>query len=328
MPSRFVSYAAIVAALVAAPVQVLAQARAGDDVAPRASPLAPVYERIGEQLSSDVIGADDAASRWISGRLSSLEPGAQLRDYAAAVARDPKEMLYVATLADACMRLYSPVPTECSDRDSVGYWSSRDADNAVPWLLQAERARRRNNVASMIDNLERAARSPRYDDYSGRGGAIVAGKVAPRAPAGERAAALLYAQQQATPLGAPLAALETVCSPQSRGLEPRIGPNCIRLGALMTERASSFANRRAGAQIALASAPTDSARGATTDAARSAVQRQDACREALATVERFAGGSPGERERAASVGQRYLDERASAGEPAACDALVRTLASR
>jgi hypothetical protein len=319
--------AALACAACALPAVALAQARAGDET-PSASPLAPFYERFDEALSQGVVGADDAASRWISGRLSSLEPAAQLRDFAAAVAREPREPLYVASLADACMRPYAPVPAECTDRDSVGYWSSRDADNAVPWLLQAERARRRNNVAAMIDNLERAARATRYDDYSGRGGTVIAGKLIPRTGETDRAAAVLYAQQQGTtPLGAPLSALEAVCAAPTRALDERIPRHCIRLGALMTERATSFVNRRAGAQVALASAPTDSARGATTEAARIAVLQQDRCREAFDTLGRFAAGSSAQRASAASAGQRYLDERAKSGEPAACDALVKSLAA-
>jgi hypothetical protein len=329
MKLRFLAALLAGAALAAIPVAAQSQARAGDDVAARPSPLAPAYERIGEALAQQVIGADDAASRWISGRLSSLEPQAQLRDYAAAVAREPKELLYVASLADACMRPYSPLPVECGDRDTVGYWSSRDADNAVPWLLQAERARRRNNVASLIENLERAARAPRYDDYSGRGAAVLASRIVPRAAAADRAATILYAQQQgATPIGSPLAALETVCAAPARGLDERVGRNCIRLGALMAERATSFSARRAGAQIALAAAPTDSARAATTEAARATVAQQDRCREAFVALEQGAAGADGDRARAAAAGQRYLEDRAQRGEPFACDALVRSLASR
>lgn len=312
---------------IAAPVH--AQARASDDDSYRPSALAPVYERIGEAIAQQVVGADDAASHWISGRLSSLEPAAQLRDYAAAFIREPREMLYVASFADACMRPYAPVPAECSDRDSVGYWSSRDGDNAVPWLLRAERARRRNNVPSMVDNLERAARALRYDDYSGRAGIVVANKAVSQVSADERAAAVLYAHQQgSTPLGAPLVALESVCAAQTRALDERVARGCIRLGALMAERASSFANRRAGAQIALASATTESARAASNEAARATVTQADRCREAVSLLERNASGPPAQRERAASAGQAFLASRAQQGEPAACDALARSLAGR
>ena len=315
-------------ALLLLPSMVLAQARAGDD-ANAASPLAATYQRIGETVAQQIIGGDDAASHWMSGRFAPLDPAVQLREYAAAAARDPKEPLYVASLADTCMRVFSPVPAECSDRDTIGYWSSRDPDNAVPWLLQAERARRRNNVSSIVENLERAAASPRYDDYAGRAGGVVAAKLVPRAAPADRAATVLYAQQQgAMPLSSPLAALEAVCAPSTRALEERIGRSCIRLGALMAERAASYANRRAGAQIAFASATTDSARAATNEAARAAVAMSDRCREAVATLERYASGGPGERERAAATGSRFLDDRSSGGEPAACEALAKSLAGR
>lgn len=310
--------AVVLVAALAFPAVSLAQARAGDDVN-AASPLASTYERIGDAISQQVIGADDAASHWLSGHLSSLEPIAQLKDFALALLREPKEMLYVASLADACMRMYSPVPSECAERDVVGYWSSRDPDNAVPWLLQAERARRRNNVGALIDNLERASRTARYDDYSGRAGALVTNLA--RAQPNDRAAVLLYANRQSTPLPAPLAALENVCAAPTRALDERIGRHCVRLGALMAERAASFTNRRAGSQTALASATTDSARAATTEAARATIVEQDRCRESLASLERAAQGSALERERAANIGLRFVADRAKVGEAIACDAL-------
>lgn len=315
---------ALVAALVF-PAVLNAQARAGDDVN-AAAPLAATYERIGDAISRQVIGADDAASHWLSAHLSSLEPVAQVRDFALAAAREPKEMLFVASLADACMRMYSPVPSECAERDAVGYWSSRDSDNAVPWLLQAERARRRNNVSALIDNLERASSAARYDDYSGRAGALVANIA--KAPPNDRAAVVLYANRQSTALPGPLAALENVCAAQTRALDERIARHCIRLGALMAERAASFTNRRAGTQTALASAATDSARAATTEAARATIAEQDRCRESLVSLERAAQGSAAERDRAATVGLRFLADRAKAGEAMACDALDKAIVKR
>jgi hypothetical protein len=326
MLARRIAAAFAGAAVLACSPAVLAQARAGDDTA-APSQLAAVYERFAESLIPRLVGAADAADRWILGRLSPLDPAAQVRDFAAAAARQPNELLYAASLADACMRPMAPVPADCAERDAVGYWASRDRDNAVPWLLQAERARRRNNVASMIDNLEGAARAARYDDYAGRGGAVFASKAVPLAAPDDRAAAVLFSRQQATvPLGAPLEALESVCARATRAIDERITRGCVRLGALMTERAASFSNRRAGAQIALSAATTESARALTNEAARAAVAQQDRCREAFGTLERFAAGSPAERERALSLGQRYLADLAKQGEPGACEALVNSLA--
>ena len=302
----------------------LAQARAGDDtVAP--SRLAPLFVQFEETLAPRLIGADDAASRWISGRLSTLEPAAQARDYAAAAAREPRELLYVASLADACLRL--PGLAECSDRDAVGYWASRDSDNAVPWLLQAERARRRNSVPSLVENLERASRSSRYDTYDHRAGAVLWSKLVPAMPAADRGAAALYAVNASSTAGAPMQALEDVCSPRSRGLDARIAAACVRLGSLMADRGSLLNDRRAGTQIALATASGDAAKSTASEQARAVVAQQDRCREALQALEGAALGTPDQRQRAAAIGEQFITARARDGEAGACDALGRALAT-
>lgn len=304
-----------------------AQARAGDAAA-APSPLAPLFVQFEEALAPRLIGADDAASRWISGRLSTLEPAAQARDYAAAAAREPKEMLYVASLADACLRAGSAPPPECNERDAVGYWASRDPDNAVPWLLQAERARRRNNVPSLVENLDRASRSGRYESYDHRAGAVLWSKLAPATPAAERGAAALYAVNASTVAGAPLQALEGVCSPQSRALDARIAAACARLAALMADRAALLNDRRAGTQIALAAASGDGAKSSASEQARAVVAQQDRCREALQALERAAVGTPDQRQRAATIGEQFVTLRARDGEASACDALGRAPAAR
>jgi len=315
----------LVAFACASPLPVSAQARAGDDPV-RPSPLTPLFVQFEEALAPRLIGADDAASRWISGRLSTLEPAAQARDYAAAAAREPKELLYIASLADACLR--TPGVAECADRDALGYWASRDGDNAVPWLLQAERARRRNNVPSLVENLERASRASRYDSYDHRAGAVLWSKLAPATPAAERGAIALYAVNTSTGAGAPLQALEGVCSPQSRALDARIAAACSRLAALMADRGSLLNDRRAGTQIALAAASDDGAKSSASNQARAVVAQQDRCREALHALERAAVGTPDQRQRAATVGEQFISARARDGEASACDALGRTLAAR
>lgn len=302
----------------------LAQARAGDDNVV-ASPLAPVFAQFDEALAPRLIGADDAASRWIVGRSSALEPDVQAREYAAAVAREPKELLFVSSLAIACLRM--PGLPECTERDPVGYWAARDGDNAVPWMLQAERARRRNNVPSFIDNLERASRSGRYDSYEHRAGAVMWSRVAKLAPADQRAAAALYALNAPTVSGPVMQVLEDVCAPQSRALDPRIGTSCTRLASLMADRASLLTDRRAGTQLALAGA-TPETRIAAGERARALVDAQDRCREAMQSVERAALGSPEQRARAATLGEQFIAARARDGEAAACDTLAKAPAVR
>ena len=304
-----------------------AQARAGD-ASTAASPLLPVFAQFEESLAPRLIGADDAASRWIAGRLATLEPDAQARDYAAAVAREPKELLFVASLAQACMPATASPPPECNTRDAVGYWTSRDPDNAVPWLLQAERARRRNNAGALVENLERASRAAGYATYDHRAGALLFAKLAPVASPGDRGAAAVYAMSVPAGSGTALLALEGVCAPASRGLDPRIPAACLRLASLMAERAALLNDRRAGTQVALAVAATDSARALASGLARDVVAQQDRCREASSSLERLALGTPAQRERAATLGEQFLADRARGGEAPACEALARALAAR
>lgn len=300
-----------------------AQARASDaDVQSR--PIVAAFARVEEALTPALVGADDAASRWLLGRREALDPAAQTRDYAAAVAREPRQMLYVASLADACMRGTGAM-VECTERDPVGYWASRDAGNAVPWLLQAERARRRNNTPSMIDNLERASKSERYDTYDHRAGAVLWSKLSRVASPEDRAAAASLAAETTTSSGAALDAVQALCGPQGRALDARIVASCQRLGALMAERAGVLSDRRAGTQVALAAAASDSARSAASELARNVVAQQERCRVALQSVERLALAAPEQRSQAVTLGGRFVEARAKDGEAAACDALAREI---
>jgi len=299
----------------------LAQARAGDDAA-APSPLAPLFAKLDETLAQKVVGADDAPGRWLSGRLSGFDLAAQARDYGAAAARDTKEPLYAASLAEVCMRPASPTPEECLARDAIGYWTSRESDNAVPWLLQAERARRRNAMPTMIDNLERAASAARYDDHAGRGGAVAWTRVAPLVAPADTAAGMLYALSYAGGMGAAFAAVENVCSAPSRALDPRVPRACARLGTLMSDSGASFSDRRAGVQVALAAAASEGARSAINDAARGIVTAQERCRDARNALQRDAAGAPDARAAAATSAQRYLATLAARGEAAACAELA------
>jgi hypothetical protein len=300
----------------------MAQARAGDD-AEAPTPLAPAYARLDEALAQKVVGADDAPGRWLSGRLSGFDLAAQARDYAAAAARDPKEPLYAASLADTCMRPASPTPPECLARDAIGYWVSRESDNAVPWLLQAERARRRNATASMIDNLERAASSSGYDDHAGRGAAVAWVRVQPLVAPADRAAGALYVLSFAGPMGAVLSAVENLCGAPARALDPRVPRACARLGALMAGSGASFADRRAGVQVALAAAAGDGARASVNETARAVVAAQERCRDARNALERDAMAAPAARASAAANAERYIATLAGSGEVAACAELAR-----
>jgi hypothetical protein len=140
----------------------------------------------------------------------------------------------------------------------------------------------------------------------------------------DRTAAALYAMNVPPGMGA-LSALEAVCSPTTRGTDARIGQGCLRLGALMAERAGTFVDRRAGAQIALAVSSSDSGRALAQSSARDAVAAQERCRDAMGALEKLAAGHAAAQSRAASAAERYLVERARGGDIAACSALAEAV---
>ncbi len=323
--SRRAVLALAAAALAWAAAPAFGQVRAGDDARSPPSPLASTWQRFDDALATRLPGADDAAGHWMLGRRSSLEPVVQAREYAAAFVRGPREPLFVASLADICMRPVMPTLLECGERDIVGHWVSRETDNAVPWLLQAEKARRRNNIESLVENLEGAARAARFDDHSGRGAELFAARILGFAAPADRAAAWLAGDRFAgSVLGAPMDALEQLCSAGSRGLDERIGRGCQRLATLMIERATSFTHRRAGAQIAFAAAAGEPARAAARSSEAVVIAQQERCRLAWGELERLAAGSEADRARALPIAQRFVTERAASGEVAACEGLARS----
>ena len=317
-------FSLVVVVLALAAAEAAAQARAGDPATLTPSPFAAAFARLDEAVAQKVVGADDAPSRYVSGRLSGFDLAGQARDFALAHAQAPKEPLYMAALADTCLRPASPQPRECAERDPIAYFAARDTENAVPWLLQAERARRRNATAAMIDHLERAAKSTRFDDYGSRAGAIWWTVISAASAPADRTAAALHAMIVPAATGV-LGALEALCAPSTRGLDARVNAACLRVGGLMAERAPSYVDRRAGVQTALAAATTDSGRAAAQAVARDIVAAQERCREAQGALEKLAAGDAAAQSRAAGAAERFLVERARGGDTAACSALAEAV---
>jgi len=72
----------------------------------------------------------------------------------------------------------------------------------------------------MIDNLERAAASARFDDHVGRGAAVAWTRVAPLVAPADRATGALYALSYAGGWAA-MSAVENVCGAPLRLLDAR-----------------------------------------------------------------------------------------------------------
>jgi len=306
-----------------------AQARLSDSESGNPSSLAPVLERLDEGLRQAVTSADDPGSRWISGQLETLDPAARARDFAAAAARAPGEMLYVASLARACLTRTVPGLPECDTRDAIASFVTRDADNAVPWLLLAERARQRRALPAVAENLERAARATRFDDYSERGAAIFAARIR-MLPGGaargtDVVAVALYTDRAAGGLAVPLSAL---CGPKREATGEEVTRACQRIAALLVERAPNAVDRALGASLAIANAPSDSARALAEVRAREIAVRRQRCAETMARLAAIAADPrdpAGARAEAAALA--WPADRGKMDEIAACDRLAAAIAT-
>jgi len=307
-----------------------AQTRLTDDTPARPSPIAPVLERIDEALRQRLTAADDAASRWMAGEFETLDVAARARDFAAAAARAPSETLYLASLARACVARTVPTLPECASRDAVASFATRDPDNAVPWILLAERARqRRLPAADVAGNLERAAKSPRFDDYTQRSAPLYAAAIRALPGGGDRAvdavAAARYVDRAAGGLAPALAAL---CGPKRELPGETVGRACVRIAALMIERAPNAADQAMGASLAGANAASDSARALADSTGRAIAARRQRCTETFDHLARIAAGPAGAADaKARDAAAAWPDDRARLGELAACERLAAGLAT-
>jgi len=222
---------------------------------PESPPRAPIgiesgVERLDAALRDSVLVRDDARARFIAAQFARTDPEAHVRDLAAAFAREPREMLYLASLASACMERTLPVRPECATTDYLSQWSFRDGDNAVPWLLLAERARRRNDLATMAAHVNKAAQQPRYDEYWSHMLAAYWKELEPLARPGERGTAAmlarLYAGSKPVAMDSPILA---VCAAGRMAADEALRVSCGGVGKMMAQRGSSFLARVLGAGL-------------------------------------------------------------------------------
>ncbi len=231
---------------------------------------------------------------WIAAQLDAVDPWQRVTALAEARARAPDEKLFVASLAMACLAPLQPLPPECDATDRLADWATRDADNGVPSLLLADRARRRNNTASMAAFLEEAAMRPRFDDYENRGALIVwetvrslPGTVDPAARA-EAAAAFGAGHASQVP-----AMLQALCRDAAR-VADNIRTACANAGNAAAQRGSSWSLRIAGAKLAeRAQASERAAAGVRRAATRLRVRAGGQSDRAGTRVERRRGARQG-----------------------------------
>jgi len=252
---------------------------------------------------------------WIAAQLDALDPWQRVTSLSEARTRAPDEKLFLASLAMACLTPLQPLPPECDATDRLADWATRDTDNGVPSLLLADRARRRNNTASMIAFLEEAAARPRFDDYENRGALVVweivralPGTVDPAARA-QAAAAFGATHGSQVP-----AVVQGLCRDAAR-VADEIRAACARAGDAAAQRASTWSLRVAGARLA-ERAQAQGAQAQLADVQRRAYE----CSEAGNSVVRgLESGDAAVRAKAVSQWESRLTREATSGEVATCN---------
>ncbi len=274
-------------------------------------------ERLDLVFRDRLLGATAPRAAWVAGVLEGTDTAVQVAYFAQARREAPAEKLYLASLATACNEPVRPRPADCESIDRLADWATRDADNGVPSLLLAERARLRNNGPAMIAFLQEAAARPRFDDYWSRGAFAIWEEVRALPVTAEPAAkAELAASYGAAHASQAARAMEALCrDPLKFGDEARAA--CAAAGAAVAQRGASWALRIAGARMAERSTPVPAP--GTGRPIADLQLRAFACAEAGDPIA-AALQSPDSAVRARAVAQveARLKLEADAGEVAAC----------
>ncbi|MFO1395895.1 MAG: hypothetical protein U1F48_02405 [Burkholderiales bacterium] len=263
------------------------------------------------------LAANEPRSQWLAGRLGGDDPVAQVANFARARQAAPGDKLYLSSLAVACLAPVQPLPDECQAIDRLADWATRDADNGVPSLLMAERARRRNNVASEVAFLEEAAQRPRFDDYSSAA-AVAIWEAVRTLPGGDPAAKAELAASYGL-LREPYAVsqLAGLCRDPARTAD-NVRAACYAAGNAVAQRGATWALRIAGARLAERSAmPADHAKAQAqlADVQRRALDCAEAGNGVAAALE---SADAGVRAKAVAQWEARLAQDARVGEAAAC----------
>lgn len=299
---------------------------------PESPPRAPTefesaVEHLDAALRDRVLVRDDARARFIAAQFARADPDLLVRDLAAAFAREPREILYLASLASACMERTLPVRPECAATDYLAQWSFRDGDNALPWLLLAERARRRNDLATMAAHVNEAAQQPRFDEYSSRMLAAYWKELEPLARPGERGTAAmlarLYANSWPVAIDAPILA---VCAPRRMATDEALRAACGGIGKTMAQRGSTILARVLGAGL-MERSVSASAKGAVArDADALLRQLQVRCGDSDAQVSPgLESAEPRERGRASELAVALVVDAIATDETTACERQLERL---
>ncbi len=263
--------------------------------------------------------ATDPRGLWIAGTLDTGDPVGQVASFAQARTQAPSEKVFLASLATACLAPVQPLPDACDATDRLADWASRDVDNGVPLLLLADRARQRNNAASMTAFLEEAATRPRFDDYWNQG-ALYIWEAVRALPGGADPAAKAELAAAYGALHESYAArqMPLLCRDAQR-LPDTLRAACHAAGAAVAQRAATWSLRIAGARLAERSAAAGPALAAAQAQLSDTQRRAFECAEVGNPIAAALGSSDAAvRARAVAQWEARLVQDARVGEVAAC----------
>lgn len=219
-------------------------------------------ERLDADLRLRLLTANEPRIDWLAGEIESADVESQVRHYAAARTAAPDERLYLASLGVACLQPVRPTLAPCDAVDRLADWARRDADNGIPSVLLAGRARQRGQADTVASFVEQAAGSPRFDDYwsqhTQRWWDYLRTVDVGVDPAARAEAAANYGSMNDLAWAQPLRA---VCA-EGSARPDRLRIACANLGDALMTRGASFALRRAGARVAEINAADAGARSA------------------------------------------------------------------
>jgi hypothetical protein len=280
-------------------------------------------DRLDDAFRARMLTATDPRSNWIAGQLDRGDIESQVRRFAFARVAVPNSRLYLTALATACLEPVQPRLPECDAVDRLADWATRDTDNGWPSLLLADRSRQHKNPQAMQAYLEQAAAQPRFVEYWEEGSLEIWEAVRAMPVDGEDAAKLELAVMYAMPRGLtwPNAARATCMGSGER--TDAVRSACVRLGAAMRERGSTWMARLTGARMVESNAETPESRLEAGKSLAGIRAQNAACAAATGTILDGLEATDGAtRAKAVAEWDRWLRREAAVGEARACEERV------
>ena len=320
---RVVLSVLVCAAVVSAPASAQQQSPLAGPNDAKSSRWQAEVDRLDDAFRARLIIANDPRSNWVAGQLDRGDIESQVSHFAMARVAAPRNMLYLATLATACMEITQPRLPECEAVDRLADWATRDTYNGWPSLLLADRARQHRTPDAMLAHLQSAAAQPRFVEYWEKGSLDIWEAVRAMPIAGEEAAKLELAVIYAMPRSLTWTnAARATCNGNAERPEAVRGA-CAQLGAAMRSRGSTWMARLIGGRLVRANVDSAEAKTAA-DQALEAIRTQiAACARATGQIlDGLEAADAAARAKAVAEWDRWLRREAELGEARACEERV------